>query len=191
MQISNRVINARGERKLGHRLLVKGSLLKGTPSVFNEVRTELFTALDTHHDLYWIIQDISEIGGHILCSCYMGHSIEKEFWHKCVLRRLVAWWWPPQKWIRMKPIHIPDASINGPRMMDCYCRLHMQTFHNRCSKCPPYTVKYGAVLLIFWYLQGPCREKKCHTPRVVWSFFIVLVHRTHVKCSLLFQKHPV
>jgi hypothetical protein len=137
----------------------RNSLLKSRSTVFNEAWTDLFTFLDTHHGLYWIIQDVPEIGGHTLCSCYMGQNKEKEFWHKYVRRRLISWWWPTQKWIRMKPVRISYTSTSDPRMMDCYCQfqihtLNMQTFYNRCSKCPPYAVKYGAaVLVIFWYLN--------------------------------------
>ena len=91
----------------------------------------------------------------------------------------------------MQPVHIPDTSTSGPRMMDCCCHLHMQTLHNSCSKFPPYAVNYDAVLLIFWYLKGPCR-KKVHYDTCFMKFLLFFCgpQNTYVKYGL-FQKHPV
>jgi hypothetical protein len=73
------------------------------------------------------------------------------------------------------------TNTNGHWMMDYYCHfqihaVHMQSSHNKRSKCPPYTVKQDVALLISWYIEWSYRGNRatCDTcwydiSSLVWS----------------------
>ena len=53
----------------------------------------------------------------------------------------------------MKRVYISHSSVNGPRMIDCYCHVQIYTvptkiFHNRYSACPVCIAKHYSALLI-------------------------------------------
>jgi hypothetical protein len=140
-----------------------------------------------------------KIGGHILHACSMDQNKEKTSYKQ------VSW----DSWFH----HYDRIKYEYPRIqfefqtlilvvlesLNCYHHfqtdaVHVQTFNNRCSKCPPCrpAVKHDAALFILWYLKWIYRENIYPRTHVCMKFLLCCGPcNAYRKCGRLFQKHPV